>query len=79
MIKSTTLLREVQGESVKNEKEKVYYTQFFIHLTLEPPPSFQQSLICPMVIMLMSIPFIWTLFSEKIEKKDNKSCKPFSH
>lgn len=79
MIKSTTLLREVQGETVKNGKEKVYYTQSFIHLTLEPPPSFQQSLIYPMVITLMSIPFIWTLFSEKIEKKNNKSCKWFSH
>lgn len=79
MIKSTTLLREVQGETVKNGKEKVYYTQSFIHLTLEPPPSFQQSLIYPMVITLMSIPFIWTLFSEKTEKKNNKSCKRFSH
>lgn len=26
MIKSTTLLREAQGETVRNGKEKVYYT-----------------------------------------------------
>lgn len=31
-----------------------------------------------MMITLMSIPFIWTLFSEKIEKKNSKSCKQFS-
>lgn len=40
MIKSSTLLREVQGETVKNGKEKVYYTQPFIHLTLEASSHF---------------------------------------
>lgn len=74
MSKWTTLPREAEGEAVRGGKQ-LRCTQSFIHLTLHTPPSSQHSPMYPLVTTMMSIAFIWTLFTEQAEQENSKSCK----